>query len=172
MCQDFAPKVDPDLINHSSCLVNRFGPLHMCDGDDVSSFCASIGLFDRALSHPVLSYMGILVVAGVCLDVSGQILYLRGDLVWAGSRMMVPVDTGDGGGGAGPVVPPISTRECTVVHGQGGWVTCIWIVYTRQGSVLQVTGSLLLQILLCCLFVVCIRLCLSLEGKQTCCKYE
>ena len=72
--------------------------------------------------------------------------------------------------GAGPVAPPISTRARTVVHGQGGWVTCIWIVYTRQGSVevLQVTGSLLLQILLCCLVVVYV--CLCFEGKQTCCR--
>ena len=69
------------------------------------------------------------------------------------------------------MVPPIITRARTVVHRQGGWVTCIWIVYTRQGSVevLQVTGSLLLQILLCCL-IVYVRLCLSFEGKQTCCK--
>ena len=47
-----------------------------------------------------------------------------------------------------------------------------WIVYTQQGSVevLQVTGSLLHQILLCCLMVVHFRLCLSFEGKQTCCE--
>ena len=49
---------------------------------------------------------------------------------------------------------------------------CIWIVYTPQGSVeiLQVTVSLLLQIILCCLIVVYVRLCLSFEGKQTCCE--
>ena len=32
VCRDFAPNVDPDLINHSSDLVNRFRPLCMCDG--------------------------------------------------------------------------------------------------------------------------------------------
>ena len=67
------------------------------------------------------------------------------------------------------LAPPISTRARTVMHSQGGWVACIWIVYTRQGSVevLQVTGSLFLQILLCCLIVVYV--CLCFEGKQTCC---
>ena len=161
----------------------------------VSSLCVSLGLFERALSHPALSYMGILVVAGVRFDVSGQTLSSRGDSVWAGSCLMVSVDTGDGDWfhltmatrsvvgdsrccgwlqfvtrGAWPVGPPISTRARTVVHGQGGWVTCIWIIYTRQESVLQVTGSLLLQILLFFLFVVYVHLCLSFEGKQTCCK--
>ena len=38
---------------------------------------------------------------------------------------------------------------------------CIWIMYTQQGSVdvLQVTGSLLLRILLWCLVVVCFLSC-------------
>ena len=60
--------------------------------------------------------------------------------------------------GAGPVAPPISVRACTVVLSHGGWVTCIWIVYTRQGSVevLQLTGSLLLRIILWCL---CVTVC-------------
>ena len=49
-------------------LVNRLMPLCMCDSDDVSSLFVSLGLFDRALSHPALSYMGILVVAGVRFD--------------------------------------------------------------------------------------------------------
>ena len=37
-----------------------------------------------------------------------------------------------------------------------GWYVLVWIVYSRQGSVeiLQVTGSLLLQIRMCCLIVV------------------
>ena len=69
------------------------------------------------------------------------------------------------------MAPPIITRACTVMHSQEGWVTCIWIVYTRQGSVevMQVTGSLLLQIILCCLIVAYVCLCLSFEGKQMCC---
>ena len=52
---------------------------------------------------------------------------------------------------------------------QGGGVACICIVYIQQGSieVLQVTGSLLLQFLLCYLIVVYVCLCLSFEGKQT-----
>ena len=70
--------------------------------------------------------------------------------------------------GAGPVTPPIRTRVCTALHGQGSWVTCIWIVYTRQGSVevLQVTRSLLLQILLYCLVVVYVRLYLSSKESR------
>ena len=149
--------------------------------DDVSSCCVSPGIFDRALSQPALSDMGILVVAGVRFDVSGQALSPKGDSVPAGSRLMVSVDTSVGdrfpvttaarsltGGseccgwlqfvmrGVGAVSPPISMRERTTVHSQGSGVTCIWIVYTRQGSVevLPVTGSLLLQIILCCLVVV------------------
>ena len=55
VCHDFALNVDPDLINRSSDLVNRFRLVCMCGGDDVSSLCVSLGLFDRALSHPALS---------------------------------------------------------------------------------------------------------------------
>ena len=99
VCRDFAPKVVPDFINRLSDLVNRFRLLCMDGGDDVSSLCqvcVSPGLFDQALSQPVLSDMGILVVAGVHFDVSGQALSPGGDSVRAGSRLLVSVDTGDG----------------------------------------------------------------------------
>ena len=106
--------------------------------------------------------------------------------VRAGPLLWMSVDTGDGdwlpvtmamhplaGGsgccgwrqfvtqGAGPLDHPISVRTRTVIPGHGGWGICIWIVYTRQGSVavMQVTGSLLFQILLCYLIVVCFLLC-------------
>ena len=97
------PKVDTDVTNRSSDLVNWLRPFCMRDGDDVSSVCVSLGLFDWALSHPALSYMGILVVAGVRFYVPGQTISSRGDSVRAGSRLMVSVDTGH-------VVPPINTR--------------------------------------------------------------
>ena len=63
--------------------------------------------------------------------------------------------------GDGPVAPPISGRACTVVLSHGGWVTCIWIVYTRQISVevLQMTRSLLLRIILWCQVIVCFLSC-------------
>ena len=79
--------------------------------------------------------------------------------------------------GAGPVAPPISVRARTVMLSHEGVVIYIWIVYTRQGSVevLQVTGSLLLQILLCCLIVMCFLSCCksltvtkSLPGSSLC----
>ena len=128
--------------------------------------CPPPGLFDRALSQPALSDLGILVVTGVQFDVSGQVLYPGGDSVRAGPRLLVSVDTGDGDrlptgsclrvlwlaairdAGGRPVDPPISMRARTVVLSQGGRVVCIWIVYTWQGSVevLQVTGSLLLRV--------------------------
>ena len=65
------------------------------------------------------------------------------------------------GGGGGGVAPPISMRACTFVLSHGGWVTCIWIVYTRQGSVevLQATGSLVLRIILWCLVIACFLSC-------------
>ena len=146
----------------------------------------SLGMFDRGLSD-----VGILGVAGVNFDVSG------GGLVWATSRLLVSVDTGNGdqfpmtttarsltGGskccgwlqfmtrGAGHVAPPIGMQECIVDLSQGGGMACIWIVYTRQGSVtaLQVTRSLLLQFLLCYLIVVSVRSCLRFEGNQGCCE--
>ena len=37
--------------------------------------------------------------------------------------------------GMGPVAPPISMRARTVMLSYGAWVICIWIVYTRLGSV-------------------------------------
>ena len=72
VCRDFAPNVDQDLINRSSDLVSRFRLLCMCSGDAVSSLCVTLGLSDRALSQLALSYMGILIVAGVRFDVSGE----------------------------------------------------------------------------------------------------
>ena len=78
VCRDFAPKVDPDLNNLSSDLANRFRLLCVFGGDDMSSLCVPPGLFDRALSQLTLSELGILVVAGVRHDVSGQALYPGG----------------------------------------------------------------------------------------------
>ena len=59
------------------------------------------------------------------------------------------------------MAPPISVCERIVVLNHGGWVICIWIVYTWQGSVavLQVAGSLLFRILLYYLIVVCFLSC-------------
>ena len=69
VCRDFALKVDPYLINRSSDLVKRFRLLCVFGGDDVSSFCVPMGLFDRTLSQP-LSDVGIMsqVFTLMCLD--------------------------------------------------------------------------------------------------------
>ena len=58
------------------------------------------------------------------------------------------------------MAPSISGRASIVVLSYGGWVRCIWIVYTRRRSVevLQVTGSLVLRILLWCLGILCFHL--------------
>ena len=176
MCPDFVLKVDQDLINQLSDLVDRFELLCVFGGDYMSSRCVSPGLFDRVLSHPALSDLGILVGTGVHFDVSEQALSRRGDSVRAGFFLLVSDDTGDGerfpvttaarsltGGSkcCGWLQLVMRSGACgssnqRVVPSQGGGVECIWIVYTRQGSVevLQVTGSLLLPFLLCCLIVV------------------
>ena len=59
------------------------------------------------------------------------------------------------------MAPPISVRAHTVVLSRRGRVICIWIVYIRHGSVevLQVTGSLVLRIILWCLVIVCFLSC-------------
>ena len=74
----------------------------MCD--------ASLGLSNRTLSD-----VGILGVTGVRFDVSG------GDLVWAGSRLMVSVDTGDGDRF------PMTTTERSRTGGSKccGWLQCM-----------------------------------------------
>ena len=61
MCRDFTPEFNRELINRPSDLVNRFGLLCVFSGDTVSSLCVPPVLFDRALSQPVLSDLGILV---------------------------------------------------------------------------------------------------------------
>ena len=185
MCRDFVPEFTPELISHPLDLVNRFGLLSAVSGGNVSSLCGSPVLFDRTLSQPVLSDLGILGSTGVHFDVSGPVLHPGDDSVRAGPSLLLTGDTSDGdqlpvttatctltGGfvccgwlqfvtcGAGPMAPPISGRARTVVISYGGWVRCIWIVYTRRISVevLQVTGSLVLRILLWCLVIVCFRL--------------
>ena len=57
--------------------------------------------------------------------------------------------------GAWLVAPPISGMVRTIVIGCGCWLGCKWIVDTCQKSVevLRLTGSLVLQILICCLTV-------------------
>ena len=57
--------------------------------------------------------------------------------------------------GMGHVAPPISMRARTAFAGCGGWVRCIWIVYTWQRSVevLRLKWSLVLRIMVCCLAV-------------------
>ena len=184
MCQDFAQEFPPELISLLSDLVNLLGLLSAFSGDNVSSLCDPPVLFDRALLQPVWSDLGILVVAGVHFDVSGPVLYPGGDSVRARPSLLVSGDTSDGdrlpvtmaactqtGGvvccgwlqfvtrGGGPMAPPISVRARTVVLSYGGWVKYIWIVYIRRRSVevQQVTGSLVLRILLWCLAVVCFR---------------
>ena len=53
--RDFAPKVDPDVINRSSDLVNRFELLCVIGSDYVSSFCVRpVCLCDWVISQPVL----------------------------------------------------------------------------------------------------------------------
>ena len=43
VCPEFAPKIDPALINRSSDLMDRFELLCVLGGDDVSSLCVSPG---------------------------------------------------------------------------------------------------------------------------------
>ena len=77
--------------------MNRFSLL--CGGsNEVSSCDVYLELFNWALSD-----MGVLGVTCVHFDVSG------GGLVWAGSRLLVSVDTGDGD--RYPV--PTTTRSLT-----------------------------------------------------------
>ena len=130
VCQDFAPNVDSGLNNRLSDLVSRFRLWYMCGGDDVSSFCVSLGLFDQALSQPALLYMGILVVAGVRFDVSGQALYPKG--VWAGSCLMVSVDTYDGD------LLPVTTVACLLIGGSG---RCGWLLFVTWGQGLWLLQS-------------------------------
>ena len=73
MSQDFASDFIPVLINRPSDLMDRFGFLFAFSG---SSPCDPPVLFDRILSPPVLSDLGILVVTGVHIDVSGPVMYL------------------------------------------------------------------------------------------------
>ena len=58
------------------------------------------------------------------------------------------------------MAPPISVRALIAVAGCGGWVECIWIVYTwrRSVEVLRLRWSLVLRIMVCCLAVVCFHL--------------
>ena len=96
MCRDFASEYNPELINRPLDLVNWFGLLCVFSGDTVSSLCVPPVLFDRALSQPVLSDLGILVAAGVHFDVSGPVLYPERDSVRAGQHLLVSGDTSNG----------------------------------------------------------------------------
>ena len=96
VCRGFAPIFELDLIIRASDLVNRLRLLCVLGGDAVSSLCVPLCLFDEALSQTALSDLGILVVAGVHFNVSGQVLYPGGDSVRAGLRVLVSVVTGDG----------------------------------------------------------------------------
>ena len=141
--------------------------------------------------------MGDLVVANVRFDVTGQVSSVKGDSVRAGSYLMasgvayaenwLPLTTAacSTAGGyrcsgwlefvtheAVPVATPISERVHTDACSQGGELTDFGIVYTRERSVdvLQVTGSLLLQIILCCFAALFYSLYLRTNGESLYCE--
>ena len=65
-CCNFAPIIDPDLINRSS------DPLCMYGDEDMPSLCVSPELFDRVLSQPAVPGEGDLVVARPVSSVKGD----------------------------------------------------------------------------------------------------
>ena len=66
-CCNFAPIIDPYLINSSSVLLCTNGD------DDMPSLCVSPDIFDRVLSHPAVPGVSVLVVASVRFDVPGPV---------------------------------------------------------------------------------------------------
>ena len=82
-------------------------------------------MFDRSLSQPVLSDLGILFAAGVHFDVSGPVLYPGGDSVRAGPRLLVSGDTSDGDG----LPMTMVTRPLT-----GGFMCCGWLKFVTRGA--------------------------------------
>ena len=83
------------------------------------------GLFGQALSPLALSDMGILVVAGVHFDVSGQALSSGGDSVRAGSRLLVSVDA------SGRDRFPVTTAARSLT---GGSKCCGWLQFVTRGA--------------------------------------
>ena len=81
-------------------------------------------LFDRALSQPVLSDLGILFAAGVHFDVSGPVVYPGGHLVHAGLRLLVSGDTSDGD----RLPMTMATRPVT-----SGFMCCGWLQFVTWG---------------------------------------
>ena len=162
-----------------------------CFSFDVSMPSDSRVLFVEPLSQLVLSDPEELITAGVQFDVSLPALSPGGDLVRPGLHLLVSGDACHWGQllvttsectmtdglvccgwlhsvtlGAWLVAPPISGMVRAIVIGCGCWLGCIWIVDTCQKSVevLRLTGSLVLQILICCLTDVCfylLQICLT-----------
>ena len=120
-CLDFAPEFYHELINRLSDLVKRFG----------SSLCVPLVLFDRALSQPVLSDLGILVAAGVHINVSGMVLYPGGDSVRHRPHL-VSSDTSD----RDWLPMTKATRPLT-----GGFMCCCWLQFVMRGRGLWLLQS-------------------------------
>ena len=148
--QDFAPKMDLNLIYRLSDLVNCFERMCGIGVYDASSVCAHPGLFDRGLWPFSVCAILRLIMSNVMGD---------GDCV----PVATPARSQTGGSrcfgwlqfvtqGAVPVAPPINGRERTVMLNRRDGVMYVRIVYAQQGSVtvLQVTGSLLILILVSC----------------------
>ena len=125
MCWDLVPEFTHELVNHPSDLVSRLGLLCVFSGDEVSSLCVPPVLFDRALSQPVLSDLGILVPAGVHFDLSGPVLYPGGDSVRAGPHLLVSGDTSNGDR------LPVTMAACPLT---GGFVCCDWLQFVTLGA--------------------------------------
>ena len=181
-CRNSAPKMDIELFDNLSGLMDCFDLL--CDeGEgDISSICNSPGVFPQNWLQQRLSNTGLLEVTGVCFDVFEIGLIRAANVVCFGAESVVSDVTEDGeeipmtlaarsrGGGSGcsvwlklvsrevePVAPPIRAGLRTVVFFQNGGMVPNWIVYTRRESVgvLRVTGSLLHLVLACRLAVLC-----------------
>ena len=97
----------------------------------MSSLCDPPVLFNRTISQPVLSDLGILVAAGVHFDVSGSVLYSGGggggDSVRARPTWVVSDDTSDGDR------LPVTDRWIRVLYA-GRWIRVLWLAAIRDAG--------------------------------------
>ena len=114
--QDFAPKLDLNLIYCLLDLVNCFELLWGIGGYDVLSMWAHPGFFYRSLLPPALFNTGTLDVTGFHFDVSGAALLRGGYSVSVVSRLMM---------GDGDWFPVATTARSRI----GGSGCCDWLYF-------------------------------------------
>ena len=121
-CGNYAPRMDINLFDHSSGLMDCLDLLCDTGESGVSSIRDSPGVLHQNWLQPRLSNTGLLKVTGIHFDVFDIGLFSEADLVRFGAALVVSDVTGDGD----------DIPMTTAAHSRGGGSRCCVLAEVSQ----------------------------------------